>query len=123
MKVDFNPPPSKDSRNLPIGATLVGRVSEDDDTIPGALVRLASGEYVRFNMGHKGKLDQFLVADAMDRAKTGIGGLVQSGNVSRQCNMMLSEEVIHTLRNYGAGNLTAGVRRAADLVKLCGETA
>lgn len=120
MKVDFNSPAPKDTRYLPMGVTLVGRVCEDDGSCPGALVKLASGDYARANQGHMGRLDQQAVIDALERAKSDPGARSMIGTSVRPYNMMLSDSVAQTLRMYGGGNLTAGVRKAAELVRVCG---
>lgn len=113
------------TNTIPHGARALGTVARDGyDT--GALVLIeATGLYVQVNAGAVRSLDQRKVGDALATERTGQGGPGRGqgrkaadgvGSVERK-NVTLDADSIETLRSFGNGDLSLGIRRAAAHLK------
>lgn len=113
------------TNTIPHGARALGTVARDGyDT--GALVLIeATGLYVQVNAGAVRSLDQRKVVDALATERTGQGGPGRGqgrkaadgvGSVERK-NVTLDADSIETLRSFGDGDLSLGIRRAAAHLK------
>jgi hypothetical protein len=110
-----------------VGCEPIGTLSIDG--ADGALVRLSGGNYARcVGRDYVERLDtdqvELAIQEARERppkvkAHTSgrpvgtIGGL-------RLRTVSLDDDSVTILRGYGDGNLSAGIRKAAQLIILCG---
>lgn len=114
MKIKFIKPRAVHTRNMKLGPLVVGTVERDDGNDPGALVKDEHGVYWQANFGQLRPLDQDDVIAALPAPTT----YIYTGE-SKPRNIVLSDRDVDTFKAYGAGNMTAGMRLAADLVRLC----
>lgn len=112
---------------LPVGATVIGTVSTDGQD-PGALVQFAdTGKYAQVNQNHVRDIDQTLAAIAHCEAMTRPAYVKNNRPIGRPALNLadpmrprvinLNQTTVDILKAIGNGNLSAGVRIAADMVK------
>jgi len=113
------------TNTLPPGNRALGTITRDGYDTGALVLILATGRYVQSNAGVIRSLDQRKVVAALADARTGHGGPGRGGGrktadgvgtVERK-NVTLDAESIETLRAYGDGDLSLGIRSAARLVK------
>lgn len=103
------------SAKLPLGTKGLGcvEIQRGDCPITGALVLAPSGQYVLIN-------GQVIVTlDDQEEVKRQLAEQTAIKVDKKHYDLYLDAPSVETLRRYGDGNLSLGVRRAADLVKLC----
>jgi hypothetical protein len=112
----------KSRKAMPVGCEYVGGLIDDYGVqMLLARDRQHGGRYVGL-AGHGGKveLDQQTVSDALAVAQAGRtplpGGMVIPNERKQACCVQLDSASIATLRAYGSGNLSAGIRQAAKLL-------
>jgi len=113
------------TNTLPANSRAFGTVTRDiGDT--GALVRIeASGIYVQVNAGAARSLPQLKVAAAVTEARTGQGGPGRGQGVKaadgatglNRRNISIDDASADVLRQFGGGDLSMGIRRAAAHIK------
>ena len=114
------------SNTIPVGSRALGTITRDiGDT--GALVQIeATGIYVQVNAGAARNLPQAKVAAAIEAARAGSQGGPGRGQGAkaadgvtglRRVNVSLDEASIEALRQFGDGELSLGIRRAAAHIK------
>ncbi len=110
------------SDTIPAGSRALGTITRDiGDT--GVLVRIeATGIYAQVNAGALRALPQAKVAAAIEAARAGSqGGPGRGQGVKaadgatglKRVNVSLDEASIEALRQFGDGELSLGIRRAA----------
>lgn len=111
---------------IPASGVALGTVTKDDAT--GALVYIErTGIYVRLNAGAMVVLPQAKVQAAIDNARAGSHGGAGRGqgikaadgaaNLKRT-NITIDPTSADTLRAFGDGDLSLGIRRAAAHIKI-----
>lgn len=120
MYVDLNSNGKQYTKTTPIGCNIIGSVSNDDGSNPSALVcNKLSTRYNRLNMGNLSDIDQdavsIAIADAMSECASPVATLGASGKRLR--SVTLDDNTVALLRGYGGGNLSLGIRRAAELIE------
>ena len=114
------------TNTLPTNSRAIGTIARDDiDT--GALVRIEStGLYVQINAGSVRNLDQRKVIAALIEARSGSQGgpgrgqgikAVDGATGLKRTNITIDTESADTLRAFGDGDLSLGIRRAAAHIK------
>lgn len=116
------------SNTIPPGSRALGTVSRDgsfSDT--GCLVQInATGLYAQINAGVLRTLPQAKVAAAIEAARAGSQGGPGRGQGAKaadgatglkRVNVSLDEASIEALRQFGDGELSLGIRRAAAHIK------
>lgn len=124
LAVDLNGNWRLYTNTLPRGSRAIGTVSRDGiDT--GALVLIeATGLYVQVNAGAIRSLPQDKVQAAISSARTGRGGpgrgqgrRAKDGATGlRRVNVTLDARSVEALREHGDGDLSLGIRRAAEMI-------
>lgn len=113
------------ANTIPSSGVALGTVTKDDAT--GALVFIErTGIYVRLNAGAMVVLPQVKVQAAIDAARAGSHGGAGRGqgikaadgaaNLKRT-NITIDPASADTLRAFGDGDLSLGIRRAATHIK------
>ncbi len=116
------------SNTIPAGSRALGTVSRDGSfSDSGALVQIeATGLYAQINAGALRTLPQAKVAAAIESARSGSqGGPGRGQGVKaadgatglKRVNVSLDSASIEALRQFGDGELSLGIRRAAAHVK------
>lgn len=110
---------------IPAHSRAIGTITREGyDT--GALVLIeATGLYVQANAGVIRSLPQSKVAAALAEVRTGSGGPGRGQGIKpadgatglKRTNITIDAESAATLRAFGDGDLSLGIRRAAVLVK------
>lgn len=110
---------------IPAGGVALGTVTKDDMT--GALVWIErTGIYVRLNAGAQVVLPQAKTQAAIDAARAGSQGgpgrgqglkAVDGATGLKRTNITIDPESAETLRAFGDGDLSLGIRRAAGEIK------
>lgn len=113
------------TNTLPAHSRALGTVTRDGcDT--GALVLIdATGLYVQVNAGAVRSLPQIKVLGALDEVRTGQGGPGRGQGVKaadgatglERKNITIDPARAEVLRAFGDGDLSLGIRRAADHIK------
>lgn len=113
------------TNTIPAGSRALGTVTRDgSDT--GALVLIErTGIYVQCNAGAIRALDQRNVSEALSTERTGQGGpgrgqgrkTADGVGVVERKNVTLDANSVETLRTFGDGDLSLGIRRAAAHLK------
>jgi hypothetical protein len=112
------------TNTIPNGSKALGIVDRGHDN--GALVLIEStGLYVQVNAGVVRNLPQSKVVAAVEAARAGTRGGAGRGqgltaedgaaNLARK-QVMLDPESVEILTDIGSGNLSLGIRRAAQIV-------
>lgn len=120
MYVDLSNNGKQYSKSIPIGCNFIGSVSDDKGHNSGALVyNKITGLYHQLNRGILVSLDQndvaIAIAKAMNEQSTTDIPMLNSVKKLRSVN--LDDETMTIMRNYGHGNVSLGIRRAAELIK------
>lgn len=123
LYIDLAGNPRAYTKRPPVGATPLGTIAVGDAC--GALYRLNSGIYARVvGRDYIEKLDEVEVEAAIVEARTRstVAGIVpvRQSPPMRLRSVSLDDATADTLRAYGGGNLSGGIRKAADLVRTCG---
>lgn len=116
------------SNTIPAGSRALGTVSRDGSfSDSGVLVQIeATGLYAQINAGALRTLPQAKVAAAIESARSGAqGGPGRGQGVKaadgatglKRVNVSLDETSIEALRQFGDGELSLGIRRAAAHIK------
>jgi hypothetical protein len=116
------------SNTIPAGSRALGTVSRDGIfSDSGVLVQIEStGIYAQINAGVLRTLPQSKVAAAIEAARAGAQGGPGRGQGAKaadgatglkRVNVSLDEASIETLRKFGDGELSLGIRRAAAHIK------
>lgn len=113
------------TNTLPANSRALGTITREGyDT--GALVLIeATGLYVQANTGAIRSLPQAKVLAALAEVRTGSGGPGRGQGLKaadgatglKRTNITIDTESAETLRAFGDGDLSLGIRRAAVLVK------
>lgn len=113
------------SNTIPAGSRALGTITRDiGDT--GALVQIeATGLYVQVNAGAVRALPQPKVSAALAEVRTGQGGPGRGQGIKaadgatglKRVNVSLDDASIEALRQFGDGELSLGIRRAAAHIK------
>ena len=114
------------SNTIPAGSRALGTITRDiGDT--GVLVQIeATGLYAQVNAGAPRTLPQAKVAAAIEVARSGSQGGPGRGQGAKaadgvtglkRVNVSLDADSIDTLRQFGDGELSLGIRRAAAHIK------
>ena len=113
------------TNTLPANSRALGTVtSEGYDT--GALVLIeATGLYVQVNAGSIRSLPKSKVAAALAEVRTGSGGPGRGQGIKaadgatglKRTNITIDAASAETLRAFGDGDLSLGIRRAANHIK------
>lgn len=113
------------ANTIPSSGVALGTVTKDDAT--GALVFIErTGIYVRLNAGVMVVLPQVKVQAAIDAARAGSHGgagrgqgikAVDGAANLKRTNITIDPASADTLRAFGDGDLSLGIRRAADHIK------
>ena len=114
------------TNTIPHGARALGTVARDGyDT--GALVLIeATGLYVQVNAGAVRTLPQVKVASAIGAARSGSHGgpgrgqgikAADGATGLKRRNISIDDASADTLRQFGDGDLSLGIRRAAAHIK------
>lgn len=116
------------TNTLPAGSRAIGIVTRGGIDA-GALVLIeASGLYVQINANAMRNLDQNKVTAALEQVRTGQGGPGRGQGVKaadgavglERKNITIDPERAAVLRAFGGGDLSLGIRRAADHIKPLG---
>lgn len=116
------------SNTIPAGSLALGTVSRDGSfSDSGVLVQIKStGLYAQINAGVLRTLPQAKVAAAIDAARSGShGGPGRGQGVKaadgatglKRRNISIDDASADTLRQFGDGDLSLGIRRAAAHIK------
>ncbi len=116
------------SNTIPAGSRALGTVSRDGSfSDSGVLVQiLATGLYAQINAGVLRTLPQAKVASAIDAARSGAHGgpgrgqgakAVDGATGLKRRNISIDDASADTLRQFGDGDLSLGIRRAAAHIK------
>lgn len=116
------------SNTIPAGSRALGTVSRDGSfSDSGVLVQIEdTGLYAQINAGALRTLPQAKVAAAIEDARSGSqGGPGRGQGVKaadgatglKRVNVSLDEASIDALRQFGDGELSLGIRRAAAHIK------
>lgn len=116
------------SNTIPAGSRALGTVSRDGSfSDSGVLVQiLATGLYAQINAGVLRTLPQAKVASAIDAARSGAHGgpgrgqgakAVDGATGIKRRNISIDDASADTLRQFGDGDLSLGIRRAAAHIK------
>ena len=128
MYIDLNAPIGKYSKHRPPGATVVGACCNDDGSFPSLLVWSAPMDsYIRLlpNGQILERCDAGVVFGALAAAHDRIPPTIPTAPTAAATeptgpmklrSVSLDEETVRALRDYGNGNLSAGIRAAAKLV-------
>lgn len=114
------------SNTIPAGSRALGTVNRDiGDT--GVLVQIeATGRYVQVNAGAVRSLPQSKVAAAIEAARAGSHGgpgrgqgvkAADGATCLKRRNISIDDASADTLRQFGGGDLSLGIRRAAAHIK------
>lgn len=113
------------TNTLPANSRALGTITREGyDT--GALVLIeATGLYVQANAGAIRSLPQAKVAAALAEVRTGSGGPGRGQGLKaadgatglKRTNITIDPESAETLRAFGDGDLSLGIRRAAAHIK------
>lgn len=113
------------ANTIPSSGVALGTVTKDDAT--GALVFIErTGMYVRLNAGAMVVLPQVKVQAAIDNARAGTHGGAGRGQGLKaadgatdlkRTNITIDPASAETLRAFGDGDLSLGIRRAAAHIK------
>jgi hypothetical protein len=114
------------SNTIPAGSRALGTINRDiGDT--GALVQIeATGIYVQVNAGAVRTLPQAKIAAAVETARAGAHGgpgrgqgikAVDGATGLKRRNISIDDASANTLRQFGDGDLSLGIRRAAAHIK------
>lgn len=113
------------TNTLPDNGRAIGTITRDEcDT--GALVLIeATGLYVQINAGSLRPLEQRKVVAALSEVRTGQGGPGRGQGVKaadgatglKRTNITIDPASADTLRDFGDGDLSLGIRRAAAHIK------
>ena len=113
------------SNTIPSGSRALGTITRDiGDT--GALVQIeATGLYVQVNAGSVRTLPQSKVAAALAEVRTGQGGPGRGQGIKasdgatglKRRNISIDDASADTLRQFGDGDLSLGIRCAAAHIK------
>lgn len=114
------------SNTIPAGGRALGTITRDiGDT--GALVQIeATGLYVQVNAGAVRTLPQVKVASAIEAARSGSHGgpgrgqgikAADGATGLKRRNISIDDASADTLRQFGDGDLSLGIRRAAAHIK------
>ena len=110
---------------IPAGCQCLGTVTTARGET-GALLFTAIGIYARLNAGAVVSLPQAKVQAAVDEARAGTHGCPGRGHGIKAAdgatglkrrNISIDDVSADTLRQYGGGDLSLGIRRAAALIK------
>lgn len=110
---------------IPAGSQCLGTVTTASGET-GALIFTASGVYARLNAGALVSLPQAKVQSAVDAARAGThGGPGRGQGVKaadgatglKRRNISIDDASADTLRQFGDGDLSLGIRRAAAHIK------
>lgn len=113
------------ANTIPAGSQCLGTVTTANGET-GALLFTASGIYVRLNAGALVSLPQGKVQAAVEAARAGTHGGPGRGQGAKaadgatglkRVNVSLDEASIRALRQFGDGELSLGIRRAAAHIK------
>ena len=116
------------SNTIPAGSRALGTISRDGSfSDSGVLVQiLATGLYAQINAGVLRTLPQAKVASAIDAARSGAHGgpgrgqgakAVDGATGIKRRNISIDDASADTLRQFGDGDLSLGIRRAAAHIK------
>ena len=109
------------TNTLPANSRALGTVTGDIGNT-GALVLIeATGIYVQVNAGAVGTLPQTKIAAALAEVRTGQGGPGRGQGVKaadgaqglKRRNISIDDASADILRQFGGGDLSLGIRRAA----------
>lgn len=114
------------SNTIPAGSRALGTITRDiGDT--GALVQIeATGIYVQVNAGAVRTLPQAKIAAAVEAARAGAHGgpgrgqglkAVDGATGLKRRNISIDDASADALRQFGDGDLSLGIRRAAAHIK------
>ena len=113
------------SNTIPAGSRALGTITRDiGDT--GALVQIdATGIYVQVNSGAVRTLPQSKVVAALAEVRTGRGGPGRGQGIKafdgatglKRRNISIDDASADILRQFGGGDLSLGIRRAAAHIK------
>jgi hypothetical protein len=113
------------TNTIPANSRAIGTITRDvGDT--GALVLIdATGLYVQVNAGCLRTLPQAKVIAGLAEVRTGQGGAGRGQGVKaadgatglKRTNITIDQASADTLRAYGDGDLSLGIRRAAAHIK------
>lgn len=114
------------SNTIPAGSRALGTVARDSGDA-GALVQIdATGLYVQVNAGAVRTLPQAKVAAAVESARSGAHGgpgrgqgikAADGATGLKRRNISIDDASADTLRQFGDGDLSLGIRRAAAHIK------
>lgn len=123
MYVDINTNGKQYSKYVPMGYKSIGAISDDNYDNPGMLIYGGiNSVYKKCNQGSMLDLDQnevaLAIAAAINRdARPTINDIVTETNTKKLRSVNMDERTYVILKNYGGGNLSAGVRNAALLIE------
>ena len=113
------------TNTLPAGSRAIGTITREGyDT--GALVLIeATGLYVQINAGCLRRLPQYKVVAALAEVRTGQGGAGRGQGIKaadgasnlKRTNITIDPTSADTLRAFGDGDLSLGIRRVAAHIK------
>jgi len=112
------------TNTIPANSRAIGTITRDEcDT--GALVLIeATGRYVQINAGVLRSLDQRKVVAALSEVRTGQGGPGRGQGIKaadgatglKRTNITIDQASADSLRAFGGGDLSLGIRRAAKML-------
>lgn len=123
MYVDMNTNGRQYSKSVPMGYKSIGAISDDNFDNPGMLIYGGmESVYKKCNQGSMCDLDQnevaLAIAAAINRNSIPtINDIMTDINVKKLRSVNMDERTYVILKNYGDGNLSAGVRKAALLIE------